>query len=50
MSTLAYPLGPIGSLDVRRFDRTVFDEFEDGSTAARRASKARRSARSPSQP
>ena len=36
MSTLAYPLGPIGSLDVRRFDRTVFDEFEDGSTAARR--------------
>lgn len=36
MSSLVYPLGPIGSLDVQRFDRTVFDEFEDGSTAARR--------------
>ena len=36
MSDVLYPLGPVGSLDVKRFDRTVFDEFEDGSTTARR--------------
>ena len=36
MSSVYYPLGPIGSLDVRRIDRTIADEFEDGSTQARR--------------
>lgn len=36
MSAVVYPLGPIGQLDVRRIDRTIADEFEDGSTTARR--------------
>lgn len=36
MSDVLYPLGPIGQLDVQRFDRTIFDEFEDGSQQSRR--------------
>lgn len=36
MSAVFYPLGPIGAIDVRRVDRTITDEFEDGSTTSRR--------------
>lgn len=36
MSDVVYPLGPVGQLDVQRFDRTIFDEFEDGSQQSRR--------------
>lgn len=36
MSDILYPLAGFDRLDVRLFDRTVADEFEDGSTTARR--------------
>lgn len=36
MSDELYPIGPIGQLDVQRISRTITDEFEDGSTTARR--------------
>ena len=36
MSDELYPIGPIGSVAVQRISRTIADEFEDGSTTARR--------------
>ena len=36
MSDVLYPLGPTGTLSVRRISRTIKDEFEDGSTQSRR--------------
>jgi hypothetical protein len=36
MSNVLYPLGAIENLDVRLLDRTIKDEFEDGSQSSRR--------------